>query len=117
MNPHYPTAAIEADSTVPLIRLTRDFKATPAQLLAAHIDPALFVRWVGPTAMANEVLRWDARSGGEWCYVARRNGEEYGFRGCFHTIAETKIIPDTISTPSWRWASAVSSSRSELAIC
>lgn len=99
MNPHYPTTAIEADSTVPLIRLTRDFKATPAQLLAAHIDPALFVRWVGPTAMANEVLRWDARNGGEWRYVARRDGEEYGFRGCFHTITGTKIIQTFMFEP------------------
>ena len=27
-----PTAAIEADATVPIIRITRDFAATPAQL-------------------------------------------------------------------------------------
>lgn len=28
---HYPQAVIEADPIVPLIRMTRDFAATPAQ--------------------------------------------------------------------------------------
>jgi hypothetical protein len=41
--------SIEADPTVPIIRITRDFDATPAQLMRAHTDPELFARWVGPT--------------------------------------------------------------------
>ena len=45
----YPQAAIEADPKVPVIRITRDFRGTPAQLLKAHTDPELFVRWVGRT--------------------------------------------------------------------
>ena len=32
-------AAIEADPTLPIIRITRDFAATPEQLLRAHTDP------------------------------------------------------------------------------
>lgn len=35
-------AVIEADKSVPLIRITRDFHATPAQLLKAHTDPEVF---------------------------------------------------------------------------
>ena len=53
-------ATIEADPTVPLIRITRDFTATPAQLFRAHTDPQLFVRWVGPDGMTTTVDRWDA---------------------------------------------------------
>jgi uncharacterized protein YndB with AHSA1/START domain len=89
---HYLQAAIEADPTVPLIRITRDFAATPAQLLAAHTDPVLFARWVGPDGMDTEILTWDARSGGEWRYVARRDGEAHGFRGCFHQISDTRVV-------------------------
>uniref|UniRef100_UPI003B3AE458 SRPBCC domain-containing protein n=1 Tax=Pseudactinotalea sp. TaxID=1926260 RepID=UPI003B3AE458 len=85
-------ATIEADERVPLIRITRDFAATPAQLLKAHTDPELFARWVGPNRMDTEILAWDARSGGEWRYVARRDGEEYGFRGCFHEVSDTTIV-------------------------
>jgi len=50
MNDTMTTAAIEADPTVPIIRVTRDFAATPAQLFRAHTDPELFARWVGPGA-------------------------------------------------------------------
>jgi uncharacterized protein YndB with AHSA1/START domain len=85
-------AAIEADPRVPLIRITRDFRATPAQLLAAHTDPVLFARWVGPDGMDTEIVRWVARDGGEWRYVARRDGEEYWFRGCFHRITDTRMV-------------------------
>lgn len=85
-------ASIEADPTVPAIRITRDFKATPAQLLKAHTDPALFARWVGPNGMDTEILTWDARDGGEWRYVARRDGESYSFRGCFHEVGENRLV-------------------------
>ncbi len=85
-------ATITADERVPMIRITRDFRATPEQLLRAHTDPALFARWVGPDGMDTEILAWDARDGGEWRYVARRDGESYGFRGCFHEVSNDRIV-------------------------
>ena len=85
-------AVIEADKDVPLIRITRDFRATPAQLMKAHTDPELFARWVGPDGMDTRILEWDARNGGSWRYVAVRDGQEFGFRGCFHTVADDKIV-------------------------
>lgn len=83
---------IEADDKVPMIHMTRDFDATPAQLLRAHTDPAIFARWVGPDGMDTEIIDWDATDGGRWRYVARRDGEEYGFRGCFHRVGEDRIV-------------------------
>ena len=85
-------ARIEADEKIPAIHLTRDFRATPAQLFRAHTDPELFARWIGPNGMDTEIVRWDARDGGEWRYVARRDGEEYAFRGCFHTVREDRLV-------------------------
>ena len=85
-------ATIEADDRLPVIRITRDFSATPAQLLAAHTDPALFAQWVGPDGLSTEIVTWDARDGGEWRFVQRRDGEEYGFRGCFHQVDERRIV-------------------------
>ena len=98
-------AVIEADKDVPLIRITRDFHATPAQLMKAHTDPELFARWVGPDGMDTRIVEWDARDGGSWRYIAARDGQEFGFRGCFHTVAEDKIVqtftfegmPDAVS--------------------
>ena len=85
-------AKIEADPNLPIIRISRDFAATPAQLLRAHTDPALFVKWVGPNGMNTRIIEWDARDGGCWRYVAERDGEEYAFRGCFHQIAEHRLV-------------------------
>jgi uncharacterized protein YndB with AHSA1/START domain len=83
---------IEADPKVPVIRMQRDFMATPEQLFRAHTDPELFVQWIGPAGMQTRVVDWDARSGGSWRFVSSRNGEEYGFRGCFHEVRPDRIV-------------------------
>ena len=86
------SAVIEADPTLPIIRITRDFTATAAQLFRAHTDPDVFVRWVGPDRMATTVDHWDASTGGSWRYVAVRDGLEYGFHGCFHEVRPDRIV-------------------------
>lgn len=88
----YASAAITADPDLPIIRITRDFNATPAQVIKAHTDPELYARWVGPDGTATEIVTWDARNGGEWRFVGSREGEEFSFRGCFHTISEDRIV-------------------------
>jgi uncharacterized protein YndB with AHSA1/START domain len=87
---------VEADRTVPIIRITRDFRATPAQLLRAHTDPQLFARWVGPDSLRTRIDHWDARTGGSFRYVSIREGDpegaEFAFRGCFHEIRPDRIV-------------------------
>jgi uncharacterized protein YndB with AHSA1/START domain len=85
-------ATIEADPTVPVIHIIRDFSATPAQLLRAHTDPDLFARWVGPDGTSTTVDRWDARTGGSWRYVSSLDGGEFGFHGCFHDVRPGRIV-------------------------
>ena len=85
-------ATIEADPQVPIIRMTRDFDATPAQLMRAHTAPELCAKWGGPDGMDTRILDWDATTGGRWRYVAGRDGEEYGFHGCFHEVSEDRIV-------------------------
>jgi uncharacterized protein YndB with AHSA1/START domain len=67
-------ATIEGDPKVPVIRITRDFNATPAQLLRAHTDPDLFVQWIGPNGMTTKIDQWDARTGGSWRFVQDAKG-------------------------------------------
>ncbi|KYH43793.1 SRPBCC family protein [Branchiibius sp. NY16-3462-2] len=86
------TTSIAADAAVPAIHITRDFAATPAQLLRAHTDPDLFAQWVGPASLQTRIVAWDARDGGEWRYVSTRDGEEFAFRGCFHTVGPDRIV-------------------------
>jgi len=83
---------IEADPKLPIIRMTREFAATPEQLFRAHTDPALFAQWVGPNAMDTRIEHWDARTGGSWRFVSVREGEEYVFRGCFHEVRRDRIV-------------------------
>jgi uncharacterized protein YndB with AHSA1/START domain len=88
----FTEAAIEADPTLPIIRITRDFTATPEQLLRAHTDPELFARWVGPDATSTKIDYWDARTGGSWRFVGWLDGQEYGFRGTFHEVRPDRIV-------------------------
>ena len=85
-------ATIEADPVVPAIHITRDFRATPAQLFRAHTDPELFVRWCGPDGSSLEVTEWRAEDGGSFRYGGSSGGESYSFRGCFHTVREDRIV-------------------------
>jgi uncharacterized protein YndB with AHSA1/START domain len=89
----YDQAAIEADPDVPMIHIHRDFAATPAQLFAAHTDPDLISRWIGPAGSTSEVLVWEPTDNGRWRYsVTDRNGVAQFFRGSFHTVSPTKIV-------------------------
>jgi uncharacterized protein YndB with AHSA1/START domain len=85
-------AKIEADPALPIIRITRDFSATPEQLFRAHTDPDLFARWSGPNGLDTRIEHWDARSGGSWRYVAERDGARFGFHGCFHDVRPDRIV-------------------------
>jgi uncharacterized protein YndB with AHSA1/START domain len=86
------TTTIEADPKVPIIRMTRDFSATPEQLFRAHTDPELFGRWVGPDGTSTTLDRWHASTGGSWRYVATHDGIEFAFYGSFHDVRPDRIV-------------------------
>ncbi|WP_020578821.1 SRPBCC family protein [Actinopolymorpha alba] len=84
---------IEADHKVPIIRIAREFQATPEQLFRAHTDAELFRRWVGPDTLRTRIDHWDARTGGSYRYVSiAGDGAEYAFRGCFHDVRPDRIV-------------------------
>ncbi|MDN5716048.1 MAG: SRPBCC family protein [Janibacter sp.] len=89
---HITTATIEADPEVPVIRITRDFRASAAQLFAAHTDPDLYARWVGPDSVATVIDHWDARTGGSYRFLNTRGDEEYAFHGSFHEVSPERIV-------------------------
>lgn len=106
---HLTTARIEADPEVPAIRITRDFRATPAQLFRAHTDPELYARWVGPHELGTRIEHWEATRGGSWRFVNTLTGEqgteEFAFYGSFHEVRPDRIVqtftfegmPDSVS--------------------
>ncbi len=96
----YSHAAIEADPHVPLIRITRDFTATPEQLFRAHTDPDLYARWVGPNDVSTTIEHWDCRTGGSWAFSNIRGDESYSFHGCFHEISPMRLV-QTFTFDGW----------------
>jgi len=89
----YDQAAIEADPTVPMIHIWRDFAGTPDQLFRAHTDPELLARWIGPADCRTEILDWDATNNGRWRYsISDSNGDPQYFRGSFHTVSPTRLV-------------------------
>jgi uncharacterized protein YndB with AHSA1/START domain len=89
----YDEAAIEADPTLPIIHIRRDFTGTPEQLFRAHTDPELFARWIGPDGTKTEILVWDATDNGKWRFSGTDcDGNAWHFRGSFHTVSPTRIV-------------------------
>lgn len=86
------SATIEAVENMPAITITREFAATPTQLVKAHTDPDLFVRWVGPDESNMVIDHWDARTGGSWRYVDHTDGEEFAFHGSFHEVRDDRLV-------------------------
>ncbi len=77
---------ITADPDVPLVRITREFDASPAKVFRAHTDPDLVARWLGPRGHEMRIDHYDCRTGGSWRYLHISDGNEFGFHGCFHEV-------------------------------
>ena len=88
---------IVSDPTVPLVRIIREFDAPPAKVFRAHTDPELLVQWLGPRGLEMRIDHYDCRTGGSYRYVHARDGEEYGFHGCFHEVRPAEVIVQTFT--------------------
>jgi len=88
---------LELDPRVPMLRLTRDFDASPADVFRAWADPDLVVRWLGPVDRTMEVERYDCVSGGAYRYVHVRGDDRQWFHGSFHDVRPGELIVQTFT--------------------
>jgi uncharacterized protein YndB with AHSA1/START domain len=88
---------ITVDPDVPMVRITREFDASPDKVFRAHTDPELLVQWLGPRDLTMTVDHYDCRTGGSYRYLHARDGEEYGFHGCFHEVRPSEVIVQTFT--------------------
>ncbi|WP_345522078.1 SRPBCC family protein [Nocardioides conyzicola] len=90
---------IEAVPDLPVIRIVREFEAPPERVFRAFVDPDLFTQWCGPRSIDTTIDVWDARTGGEWRYTARRASDDFrmGFWGSFHEVRPAERIVQTWS--------------------
>jgi uncharacterized protein YndB with AHSA1/START domain len=89
---NHAEATIEAIPDLPVVRITRDFEATPEQIVRAHTDPDLFVQWIGPNGMDVRIDRWVTGTGGSYRYCCSRDGEEFWFYGSFHYVGSGRLV-------------------------
>lgn len=104
---------VTAPEGLPFVDFEREFDAPVEAVFAAHRDPALVAKWMGPDGYQIDMAEWDFRSGGTWNYVHRDpEGNAYEFRGMFHTVRENEFAiqtfeflgyPDTVSIESMRF--------------
>jgi uncharacterized protein YndB with AHSA1/START domain len=88
---------IDVDPDVPLVRIVREFDAPKELVFRAHTDPELLVQWLGPRDTEMRIDHFDCRTGGSYRYVHSQEGEEYGFRGCFHEVRPDELIVQTFT--------------------
>jgi uncharacterized protein YndB with AHSA1/START domain len=89
---------IDADPTLPTVRIVRDFDAPRDRVYRAWTDPTLVVQWLGPRDVAMRITTWDARTGGSYRYSAWRDGEELAsFYGSFHELRPDERLVQTFT--------------------
>jgi uncharacterized protein YndB with AHSA1/START domain len=76
------------------ILITREFDAPRELVFKAHIDPKLYVLWLGPRRIAMTLETFEPKTDGSWRYIhTDAAGNAYGFHGVFHEVfAPSRII-------------------------
>ena len=73
--------------------IIREFDAPRELVYKAHIDPKLYVQWLGPHGYEMILETFEPVSGGKYRYIHKdKQGNEYGFHGTFHEISEELMI-------------------------
>ena len=73
--------------------ITREFDAPRELVYKAHIDPKLYVQWLGPHGYEMILETFEPVSGGKYRYIHKdKQGNEYGFHGTFHEMSEELMI-------------------------
>jgi uncharacterized protein YndB with AHSA1/START domain len=75
--------------------ITREFEAPRELVFKAHIDPDLYVQWVGPRELTMTIDKWEPREGGSYQFTHEREGHKYRFFGVNHEVLEPERIIGT----------------------
>ena len=84
--------SIVAEPNKQEVFITREFDAPRALVYKAHIDPELYVKWLGPHGLEMILETFEPVSGGKYRYIHKDENGEYAFHGVFHTMTEELMI-------------------------
>src|SRR4051812_15941208 len=88
---------IVVDPDVPLVRITREFDASPEKVFRAHADPDLVAQWMGPARHETRIDHFDCRTGGSYRFRHVSEGNEFAFHGSFHEVRPSELIVQTFT--------------------
>jgi uncharacterized protein YndB with AHSA1/START domain len=73
--------------------ITREFDAPRELVYKAHIDPKLYVQWLGPDGYEMILEEFEPVNGGKYRYIHKdKDGNEYGFHGTFHEMSIDNMV-------------------------
>lgn len=87
---------IDAPEGQPFVITSREFDAPASAVFAANCDPELVTQWLSPNGYQMVIDVWEATNGGRYRYVhTDPEGNEYAFRGSFHSVEKDSSIIQT----------------------
>jgi uncharacterized protein YndB with AHSA1/START domain/predicted enzyme related to lactoylglutathione lyase len=91
-----PGTTVVAEPGTQTVVVTHIFEAPVDRVYRAVTDPDLIPEWWGPSALITVVDQLDVRPGGTWRFIQRdAEGNEYAFRGVYHTVIPARLVIDT----------------------
>ena len=73
--------------------IIREFDAPRELVYKAHIDPKLYVQWLGPHGYEMVLEEFEPVNGGRYRYIHKdKEGNEYGFHGTFHDMSINNMV-------------------------
>ncbi|MCQ2001440.1 SRPBCC family protein [Arthrobacter zhaoxinii] len=87
---------IHAPAGEPFLEYQRDFDFPVSAVFQGHMDPDLYVQWIGPGDLTARLDVFEPRSGGAYRVVqSGDDGVEYAFRGMFHSVRQDDFVLQT----------------------
>lgn len=84
---------VTAEPSKQEIFVTREFDAPRELVYKAHIDPKLYVQWLGPHGYEMILETFEPVNGGKYRYIHKdKDGNEYGFHGTFHEMTVDNMV-------------------------
>ncbi len=84
---------VTAEPGVQEVFITREFDVPRELVYKAHIDPKLYVQWLGPHGYEMILETFEPVNGGKYRYIHKdKDGNEYGFHGTFHEMSIENMV-------------------------